>query len=112
MTLTPHTAKDLLLAPVAAAIDLNLQRLRERDQSEVVLQLGLELDRPPFEDDRAERAQRVLLFAIRNVDLHHWDAAITDDGSAVHLSGGSVSLDISIGAAATRYVQEPETTAV
>jgi hypothetical protein len=58
MSLHPKSPKDLALAPVAAAIDAELQRLRER----------------------------------------------SDDGSAIRLSGESVSLQIAVGAAAQRFV--------
>lgn len=105
MSLHPKTPKDLALAPVAAGIDANLQRLRERtDNAAIEYELTLELNEPTSTKDRDEHATRVLALALRDVDLHGWDAAVTDDGSAIRLSGGSVSLQIALGAAAQRFV--------
>ncbi len=107
MSLHPKTPKDLALAPVAAGIDTNLQRLREcRGDSAIEYELALELNEPAAAGDRAERAMRVLAIALRDVDPHGWDASVTDDGSAVRLSGGSVSIDIAVGASVQRYIGE------
>ena len=106
MTIHPKKQKDLLLAPVAVEIDLNLQRMREFAPREVLAELELELDRPALSLERAERAELVLRQALRNVDLHGWTATITDDGTRVHLSGGSVSLDLGLSAGITSYIEE------
>ena len=106
MTIHPKKQKDLLLAPVAVEIDLNLQRMREYAPPEVLAELELELDRPALSDDRAERAELVLRQALRHVDLHGWTAAITEDGTRVHLAGGSVSLDLGLSAGITDYIQD------
>jgi hypothetical protein len=111
VTHTPKTPKDLALAPVAVGIDANLQRLRTRSQDGIEFELQLELDRPPFDDTRAERADRVLRLALRGVDLHGWEAELTPDGSAVRITGGSVSLDIAVGAGATRFIDAAPVTA-
>jgi hypothetical protein len=112
MSLHPKTPKDLALAPVAAGIDTNLQRLRDRHtDAEIEYELALELNEPVAAVDRAERATRVLAVALRDVDLHGWDAEVTEDGSAVRLRGGSVSVDIAVGAAVQRYVGEAAVTA-
>jgi hypothetical protein len=42
--------------------------------------------------------------ALRNVNLHDWNAEITDDDARLHLAGGSVSLDLGLSAAIMRYV--------
>jgi hypothetical protein len=104
MTIAPKEPKDLALAPVAAAIDLNLQRLRERSPAEVDYQLTLELNQPGSQNGSEGRGARVLELALRDVELHHWSAAITDDGSSVRLSGGSVSLDIGLSASVREYI--------
>ena len=44
MPLHPRVPKDLALAPIAAGIDLNLQRLRDKEPSEIGFELALELD--------------------------------------------------------------------
>jgi hypothetical protein len=106
MTLHPRQQKDLMLAPVAAEIDLNLQRMRDRSTRDVEAQLELELDTPAMSGDRKERAEFVLRQAIRNVDLHGWSASISDDGWRLHLGGGSVSLDLGLSSGITAYIQE------
>ena len=104
MSPLPKEAKHLALAPVAVEIDLNLQRLRAKSPKEIQLELETELDRP-IPGDRDERAQRVLDLALRYVNTRGWAAVITDDNSAVRLTGGSVSLDISVGAALLRFIE-------
>jgi hypothetical protein len=106
MSIHPREAKDLMLAPVAAEVDLNLQTLRTKPVAEIDFELQIQLNQAAVSDDRAERAARVLALALRNVDLHGWDASITDDSSAVRLSGGSVSLDIALSASVERFIAE------
>lgn len=100
----PKNVKDLALAPVAAEIDHNLQRLRGKSREEIRYELELELDESAKVDSRGARAELVLALAVRNTDLHGWAVAITDDASAVRLTGGSVSLDIALGAGAMEFI--------
>lgn len=95
-----------MLAPVAAEIDLNLQRLRDGSARDVEAQLELELDRPATCRDRDDRAELVLRQAMRNIDSHGWSAEITEDASRVHLNGGSVSLDLGLSPGITRYIED------
>ena len=111
MTLHPHTLRDMALAPVAAEIDLNLQRLRDKDPADIDYELGLALDRPLHENSRDERADHVLQMALRNVDRHGWNVTITDDGCRLHLSGGSVTLDLGLGDTVMRYIEQGKTAA-
>lgn len=104
MTIHPKKQKDLLLAPVAVEIDMNLQRMRSGTSREVLAELELELDRPAMCSERSERAELVLRQAVRNVDMRGWNAAISDDGTRVHLDGGSVSLDLGLSAGITSYI--------
>ena len=104
-TIPPKTPRDLVLAPVAVEIDQNLQRVRDLSPEDLRFELDLELDRPELRKTRDERAGRVLAFALRNVDTHHWDAAISDDGARLRLSGGSVSLDLGLSATLLRYIE-------
>jgi hypothetical protein len=106
MMIHPKTQKDLMLAPVAAQIDRNLQRLRVDSPYDVLAELELELDRPAMCAERDERAKLVLRQALRDVDLHGWTATLSDDASRVHLDGGSVSLDLGLSTAITSYVVE------
>ena len=105
MPITPKVPKDLALAPVAAEIDINLQRFRDLSADELKFELDLELDRPEIRHTRDERAARVLVAALRNVVMHHWSAEITDDGARLRLSGGSVSLDLGLSATLLHYIQ-------
>ena len=98
MTKHPKQHKDLVLAPVASDIDINLQRMRDESVGGVEATLELELDRPAMTADRDERAALVLRQALRNVDMHGWRAAITNDGVRVHLDGGSLSIDLGLSA--------------
>lgn len=109
MTIHPKNQKDLLLAPVAVEIDVNLQRMREGSPRDVEAELELELDRPAMSTQRDERAALVLRQALRNVDLHGWNAEVTADGSRIHLEGGSVSLDLGLSAGITRYIEDGAT---
>jgi len=104
MTLHPKAPIDLALAPVAAGIDLNLQGLRDLTTDALDLELQLRLDRPPIPNDRNERESQVLRAALRNVDLHGWDGSISADGCRLHLSGGSVTLDLGLGATIMSYI--------
>lgn len=105
MTLRPRVPVDMALAPVAAEIDLNLQRLRDKTPGDIQYELGLELDRPLFANTRDERADHVLRLAFRNVDPHGWQGVITDDGCRLHLTGGSVTLDLGLGASVMGYIE-------
>jgi hypothetical protein len=105
MTLHPKVPMDLALAPVAAEIDLNLQGLRDLSPEALALELQLRLDRPPIPNTSDARATLVLRAALRNVELHGWTGSITDDGCRLHLSGGSVSLDLGLGAGIIGYIQ-------
>ncbi|HEX6228696.1 MAG TPA: hypothetical protein VFZ41_04445 [Solirubrobacterales bacterium] len=96
-----------MLAPVAAEIDSNLQHLREKTTAEEMEQvLQLETNHPPIDDTRDERANRVLELALRNVDLHGWEAQITDDSTRLRLSGGSVSVDLGLSASILRFIEK------
>lgn len=105
MAIHPKQPKDLVLAPVAAEIDINLQRLRKHEPSEVEAELELELDRPAKSGDRKERAELVLRQALRGVDMRGWTAVITEDGCGLHLEGGSVSIDLALSAGITNYIE-------
>ena len=108
MPLHPRTTKDLMLAPVAAQIDMNLQRVRDQSLDEIDNALQLELNRPPADDSPAERASRVLDLALRNVEVHDWHAEITDDAARLRLSGGSVSLDLGLSRSLMNYITAAE----
>lgn len=97
---------DIELAPVAASVDLNLQRLRDRPPAEIDLELAVELNLDTTGSTRADRTFWVLEAALRFVDLHDWQAEITDDGDRLHLEGGSVTLDLGLSATILRYIEQ------
>jgi hypothetical protein len=55
MTLRPKTPRDLLLAPVAAEVDQNLQSLRDKSPAEIGDALGLVLNVDRAGADRRNR---------------------------------------------------------
>ena len=111
MAIAPKQPKDLALAPVAVAIDLNLQRLRDRSPAQIDFELTLELNQDPTRDDPDERMARVLAVALRDVDLHGWDATLTDDHARLRLAGGSVSIDLGLSASLLDYIVNGASTA-
>jgi hypothetical protein len=103
--LRPKAPTDLTLAPVAAGIDLNLQRLRDLETAdEIVTELALELNVAGAGRTREERVEQVMRVALRDVDLHGWHADVSEDASRIHLHGGSVTLDVGLSAALERYI--------
>ena len=105
MALHPKVPRDIALAPVAAEIDLNLQGLRDKGLSELDIELQLELNGPPRPNTREKRAAQVLRAAFRDVDLHGWHGTITEDACRLHLTGGSVTLDLGLGIGIMRYIE-------
>jgi hypothetical protein len=104
MTLIPRAPIDLLLAPAAVHLDSNLARLREMSPAEIDFQIALELDRPERTGTAEERAERLLAVVVRNAELHGWTPTITDDHCRLHLSGGSVSIDLGLSAQIMRFI--------
>jgi len=102
--LRPRVPRDLSLAPVAAAIDLELQHLRKL----TVAELRLELDSLEQCATREARASRVLQAALKDVDTHHWWAEITDDAARLRLTGGSVSLDLGLSPALMHFIEDSD----
>jgi hypothetical protein len=107
MPVHPKSPQDLLLAPVAIEIDTNLRQLRDRSQDELLYELELELDRPANVPDRSARERAVVDTATRRVHLHGYEASISSDGTRLHLSGGSESIDLGLGRSIADYINEP-----
>ena len=106
MTLHPKNPTDLLLAPVAAAVDLNLQSLRDKTPAEIDYLLALELNLDTRDSDQEKRTNWLLEAALRNVELHDWHAEISADGDRLHLDGGSVTLDLGLSKSILRYLED------
>ena len=104
MNVHPRVPADLVLAPVAVAIDRNLEPLRDTAADAMEREIQMVLDRPGRDDSAEERARRVLEAAVRNVDVHGWSAEIVADHSRLRLSGGSVSLDIGLCATLLAFI--------
>jgi hypothetical protein len=104
MTLHPKRPTDLTLAPVAAEIDQNLQSLRDADPKDVAGAITLTLNENVGET-REQRAKQVYLTATRDVDLHGWTAAISEDSTRIQLRGGSVKLDVGLSATLRAYIE-------
>jgi hypothetical protein len=104
MPLHPRVGNDLLLAPVAVALDQNLQEFRDLSPEKIRDYLDLELDRPELDGSEQERAARVLEAASRNANLHGWTAEITSDNDRVRISGGSVTVDIGLSASILSFI--------
>jgi hypothetical protein len=105
MTLLPRAPADLLLAPVAVHLDSNLARLRDMTPAEIDFQIALGLDRPERTGTAEERIERLVAVTVRNVELHGWTPTITDDHCRLHLSGGSVSIDLGLSAQIMRFIE-------
>lgn len=105
MTLHPKRPKDLMLAPVAAEIDQNLQLLRDKTPAQIAETLAIALNVDLAGSGPDERAARVLEEALRQVELHDWDATITDDHVRLRLAGGSVSLELGLSATILHYIE-------
>lgn len=102
----PKDRTDLLLAPVAAEVNQNLEQFRELSPTAIEGELQLQLDSPLIQNTREERAQRILRVALRNVEMHGWTGQINHDASALHLDGGSVSLDLALSPTLRKYVEQ------
>jgi hypothetical protein len=100
----PKTTLDLALAPVSVAIDENLQYLRDMPRADFLEHLELLIDRPVTGGTREQREKWVLRAALHQVNLHGWQAEVTPDGARIHLSGGSVPLDLGLGADIEDYI--------
>jgi hypothetical protein len=105
VTIHPKVPKDLALAPVAAAIDLNLRHLRDKSPAEIDFALALALNRTTTDGDRTDRAAWVLQEAVRGADLHAWHTEVTDDAARLRLSGGSVTIDLGLSASLMSYIE-------
>ena len=103
----PKVPADLALAPVAASIDLNLQRLRDTGEARIADELALALNQSTPAATRGARAKQVLQVALRDVDLHGWNADISPDATRLRLRGGSVTLDVGLSADLQRYIEAP-----
>ena len=85
-------------------LDHNLQPLRDADRENLVAAITLTVNENVGET-RDARAKQVYLTAVRDVDLHGWTAAISDDSTRLQLRGGSVALDVGLSAGCRDYIE-------
>lgn len=100
----PHSAADLALAPILISVERNLAHLR--DCEELEYEFALELN----DDDRwyhttADRAQRVVRMATRDVPMHGWDAHPTPDLQGVAVEHGGYVVSVMFGSRLTDYIE-------
>ncbi len=100
----PHSAADLVLAPVLISIERNLARLRTCEDLEFALALDLN-DDDSWYHTPAERAHRVQQSAIRDVELHGWAVTPTPDGHGLAVSHGEYTVPVMLGERLARYVE-------
>lgn len=106
-TLLPKNPVDLALAPVAIHIDRNLSRIRDMSPAAIDADLQRQLDSSPQREDANERCERVRELALRGIELHGWEAAVSYDWTRLRLSGGSVSIELGLSAAIRDYIAGP-----
>jgi hypothetical protein len=102
----PKVPTDLALAPVAAEIDLNLQSLRDAPVEAIFESIALTLNAGAPGSSPEDRADQVLAVATRDVELHGWQATVSEDATRLHLEGGSVSLDVGLSATIERFIED------
>ena len=100
----PHSAADLALAPVLIGIERNLARLRDGADLQFTLALALNDDNSWY-NSAAERAQRVLQGATREVDLHGWVVTPTADWHGLAVSHGGYTVSVMLGWRLTDYIK-------
>ena len=99
----PHSAPDLVLAPILIRIERNLARLRDSESLDYEFALSLN-DDDSFYHTAAERAQRVRRSAIRDVDLHGWSVEPTPDNYGLAVTRGEYTVAVMFGKQVTDYV--------
>jgi hypothetical protein len=100
----PHSVADLALAPVLIGIERNLARLRDGADLQFTLALALNDDNSWY-NSAAERAQRVLQGATREMDLRGWVVTPTTDWHGLAVSHGGYTVSIMLGSRLTSYIK-------
>jgi len=100
----PHSPADLALAPVLIGIERNLARLRDSDDLEYALAVGLNDDAGWYTSAGA-RARRIQTSAVRDVDLHGWTVNPTPDLQGLAVSHGDYTVSVMLGKRLANYVE-------
>jgi hypothetical protein len=104
----PHSAADLALAPVVIGIERNLARVRDSQDLEYALALGLN-DDSSWYPVAGERARRVQMSATRDVELHGWTVTPTPDRQGLAVSHGEYTVSIMLGKQLADYIENGPT---
>jgi len=99
----PRSPADLALAPVLISIERNLARVRDSDDLEYALALALNDDGGWYKS-AAERADRVVQLATRNVDLHGWRVTPAPDRQGLVVEHGHHHVSLMLGRRLADYV--------
>jgi len=99
----PHSPADLALAPVLISIERNLAQVRDSDDLEYALALALGDDSGWYKS-AAERVDRVVQLATRNVDLHGWHVSPAPDRQGLVVEHGHYRVSLMLGRRLAGYV--------
>ena len=97
----PHNTTDLMLAPVALAIDARLRSFHGLDRAEIERRIAWETNRMPRSRQEAERA--IVQDLSYLIPTHGWDLAWDDRG--VRLRHGKRSVVLGAPANLVAYVE-------
>lgn len=103
-TSLPHSPTAHALATVLIEIERNLERLRARDDLEVLLELDLD-DQDGLYHGPAERAGRLENFATREVHLHGCTVQPTPDRYGLAVQHGEYTVSVMLGKRLVGYVE-------
>jgi hypothetical protein len=71
MTVMPHDATDLYLAPVLLEVDARIEELGKLDKGQLTYEVALESDSP---DTTRQMRENALIRTITHlIDRHHWE---------------------------------------
>jgi hypothetical protein len=104
----PHSAADLVLAPVLIGIERNLAKLRASRDIEFALALDRN-DDDSWYHTADERARRIARAATRDVELHGWLVRPTADRCGLLVSHGEYSVSVMFGSRICGYIEHTAT---
>jgi hypothetical protein len=100
----PHSVTDLALSPVLVSIERNLAWLRDNDDLPYALAIELNDDDSMY-PTAGDRARRVQMVAVRDVDLHGWAVTPTADLQGLAVTHGEYTVSIMLGRRLADYVE-------
>ena len=100
----PHSLADLSLAPVLIELERRLALLRVSDNLEFEFALELNDDDSRYKGP-AERAERIVRYVTRIIDLHGWAVHPTADRYGLAVRHGEYQVSLMLGKRLTGYVE-------